>query len=414
MQKKGPTPRNARIVSIVMIGMALFVFFDPFGWLTPQGDLRPRVSQEDAAAYGSYMAESARPADEYLRSAVENHQITYLSELGAIGDEPAYLAAQLPQLVEQAGLNTLGLYFLLAADQPQIDRLMASSSFDADLANRLLFNRLVIWGYREYRDILEAAWRIEQQSPGALRVLGLNVQQDFSQLTEDSDIEDPQKVRTILANGIPDRVMAETLTSFLQQNSGARVLAFISREQGFPDLDLPYYTAQLAGLGYENENSFARLVHMAGYTDDASLTFHSLWPSNETANRSDYPGSGSIDAGLDSWEAAEGELPLPVGFDIAGPLESVVIQRSFYNYGFSGEGDDVLYFGRLFDGYIVLKRLPDLLMATPIDGFITEENLAAAAENFPGPRPQNPTVEGFTDYILGYAETRMEILKNMD
>lgn len=409
MSAKRPSAGNSRIMIFILIAAALFLFLDPFGLFRSGGNARPFVNSDNATSYARYLKDAAQAADSYLLEAVRSHQIVYLSELGGVADEIGFLNQVLPDLVQEGGLNAIGLYFLLAADQAEIDRLMTGVSFDTALADKLLFNRLVLWGYREYRDLLETAWRINQTA--SLKVLGLNLAQDYSQIVSEDDVRDPEKVKTILSNGIPDRVMSRALINWFQQNPNGKVLNYIVREQGFPRLDSHFYGAQLEAWGYENERTFARLVHEAGYNDDFALTFHSAWPSSQSAGQIAYPASGAVDAAFDVLKGA-GEAPeLPVGFDVAGPLADVGIVGSLYDYGFEEEGEPK--FSWLFDGYLVLKPYAELSKVTPIPNFINEGNFEEALRRFPGPDPRNATVDGLNSYMAGYADSRVELHSQM-
>jgi hypothetical protein len=411
--------RNTLIVMAIMIATGLFIYFDPFHWIIPDGYLRPHVEPDLAQELGLELEEHAIPAGVFLLQQVQQHRIIYLSELGGIAQEPLFLANNLEDLVFQAGLEQLGLHILRAEDQVLIDQLMEAESFDEEFAKRLLFQRSVVWGYQEYLAIIRQAWQVNNRRPGALRVIGLQIRQDFSQILTQQDLQDPAKLRTLMNNGIPDRRMAEHLLEFLNPEQPKTTLLFVLREQTFPQIDLPLYVQQMEGLGFSGEVQFARLIYQAGFTQSVSLTFHSPWPSNQTRNRSEFPADGAIDAALDLWEESNrstnrgnrNQSIYPIGFLFQGPFSALPIQRSLFNFGFSGEGADTLLLGQSFDGTIVLDRIHRLTAAQVIPNFITQENLSQAIQWFPGPTPAQAQPNEVMTFIRRFAENRERIVK---
>ena len=411
--------RNTLIVMAIMIATGLFIYFDPFHWIIPDGYLRPPVEPALAQELGLELEELAMPAGDFLLQQVRQHRIIYLSELGGLAQEPLFFANHLEDLVFEAGLEQLGLHILRADDQVLIDQLMEAGTFDEELAKRLLFQRSVVWGYQEYLAIIRQAWQVNNRRPGALRVIGLQIRQDFSQILTQQDLQDPAKLRTLMNNGIPDRRMAEHLLEFLDPEQPKTTLLFVLREQTFPQIDLPLYVQQMDGLGFPGEVQFARLIYQAGFTQSVSLTFHSPWPSNLTRNRSEFPADGAIDAALDLWEESKrstnqgnrNQSLYPIGFLFQGPFSALPIQRSLFNFGFSGEGADTLLLGQSFDGTIVLDRIHRLTAAQVIPNFITPENLSLAIEWFPGPTPTQAQPNEVMNFMRRFAENRERVVK---
>jgi len=396
----------------------LFLYFDPFHWIIPDGYLRPPVEELLAQELGQTLGEIALPAGEFLVTQVQNYPLLYLSELGGLAEEPLFLANNLRNLVYQGRLEQLALHFLLADDQLPIDELMEAKEFDEELAKQLLFQRSVVWGYQEYLEILRQAWQVNRESSGSLRVIGLQIRQDFSQILTQQDLQDPQKLRSLMNNGIPDRQMADNLLRFLDPEEPKSTLVFILREQGFPRLDLPLYVQQMEGLGYPGEVQFARLIYQAGFHHVLSLTFHSPWPSNLTRNRSEFPADGAIDAALDIWESqrtrssdSRESKGYPIGFLFQGAFRTLPIQRSLFNFGFTGKGEDRLELIQAFDGTLVLERIHRLTGAQPIPQFITQENLGMAIEWFPGPTPTQAQPSEIMNFMQRYGQNRERVVR---
>ncbi|KGE71600.1 hypothetical protein DC28_10000 [Spirochaeta lutea] len=420
MEKTPTQPKSNSKYRLTVIGLIIFaalVFIDPFGWFTPPSVFRPGVKPENAQEYARVIRTRGENAQDFLIDALQTHDVVYLSELGGLKEEPLFLAQTLPQAVDQGGADVLGVYFLLAEDQDAIDALLSAPEFDQEKAKELLFNRLPLWGYQEYLEVLKAGWVVRQRESAraqSFRILGLNIRQNYSEISSEDDMKDPAKVRTILEPGIPDLAMADTLTGYLEDHPDSTVLAYTTREQAMPEVDLRMYTEQMEGLGYPDQYQFARILHRRGYRDVAHITFHSPWPTNNTQNRSQYPAEGTVDAALDIL-LSDATIPdLPVAVPVSGTaFAEVEITDTIYAYGFGEDEQGTLYFGDMADAFIILQRLNRLHGATPIPHFVTAENFDQAKETFPGPISSDIRIEDFQTFIRKYAENRSNILSDM-
>jgi hypothetical protein len=143
--------------------------------------------------------------------------------------------------------------------------------------------------------------------------------------------------------------------------------------------------------------------------DSAStVLFHSPWSDERSQNGMAYPAGGAIDALLEKLP----EESRRMGFDVAGtPFADLPVYAKSLT-----EGYDRLTFSDVTDGYITLALFPDYQPATAIEGFITEENVTEAIENFPGPTPEGEDLSAarMNEYIQGLAQSLTRLFESFE
>ncbi len=383
-------PRLLLIGAFIAAGILIL---DPFGLMrSGSSPARSELPAEHKARLVDWVEAEARAPEQYLAKLFERRQIVFLGEYGRIREQVELLTSAL-ELLHAAGVTRLGLVHLRVADQTGIDRLISADEFDREQAARLLFNRKVVWGYREYVDLLEAVWRMNREAPptrSPMRVIGLGMRPDYYHLRSPPDLHDRRKMQSVFTEGVPDRVIADTIEREIIA-PGHRALIFTPIEHSFTRYEDRVYREHLRRIGIpENERAGNYIYDQIG-DRAATVLLHSPWPDQGSSGGVASPADGAIEALIPL-------LPVELrrgGIEVAtGPLSELPIGSSDYR-----EHYDALTLGELTDGYILLGPIAEYRTVTALRGFITAGNLETAIRYFPGPTPDGATVTGMNAYL---------------
>jgi len=384
---------RSRIVWFVAIGLAFLFIVDPFRWFESDNIPRMRVNNEVQSDMLEHL-ESAPSADRYIVDSLRSHDIVMIGETGYVKQQLEFLAELIPAL-DAAGIRHLGYQYANRDDQQLIDELITGATFEESLAQRIMFNHMVILGYEEHRDVFRAAWQVNRsKSEGEepFRIVGISITPDYTLIREQNDIEDPEILQQVFANGIPDVVMAETVMNEIV-NPGYRGVVYTKFEHSLTDFVQTQYSTSMAERGFPDQRRAGNLL--AERLGDRVMTalFHT--PLQDTRSRTGYgfPVGGLMDAMLD--ELPEGRRP---GFSVAGsPYGEAPITSDVFTEGI--EEDVTLEM--LTDGYLLISKIADYETVTPIQNFITEENIDRARAEFPGADPGEVTVDEMNEFMAG-------------
>jgi len=384
---------RSRIVWFVAIGLAFLFIVDPFRWFESDNIPRMRVNNEIQNDMLEYL-ESAPSADRYIVDSLQSHDIVMIGETGYVKEQLEFLAELIPAL-DAAGIRHLGYQYANRDDQQLIDELITGVTFDETLANRIMFNHMVILGYEEHRNVFRAAWQVNRsKSEGEepFRIVGISITPDYTLIREQSDIEDPEILQQVFADGIPDVVMAETVMSEIV-NPGYRGVVYTKFEHSLTDFVQEQYSTSMAERGFPDQTRAGNIL--ARRLGDRVMTTIFHMPLQDTRSRTGYgfPVGGLMDAMLD--ELPEGRRP---GFSVAeSPYGEAPITSDVFTEGI--EEDVTLEM--LTDGYLLISKIADYETVTPIPNFITEENIARARAEFPGADPGEVSVVEMNEFMAG-------------
>jgi hypothetical protein len=316
------------------------------------------------------------------------------------------------------GVNTIAVDFLLARDQADIDKLVAFNTasesldgFDEKLADQLLFNYVVLFGYREYVDLLFTVWQLNsslQPNEQKMKITGLAAYQDFSYIQSEEDWEDHDLIRQI----IPDQ---NTMDSFMGKAAIKSLLArpekslvFSGVPQAFTAFRQKGFEKHTEDLGYPPENSkrMGNYIYEKAGDRVATVLAHTFFPDRKSYEGVNYPLGGimeKVDRGLDN-------IKKRYAFTVANsPFADMEITGE-YVAGYT-ENKEKVIFKDLIYGYIFLNSIKQAELVTPIEGFINDRNLEAARKNFPGPKGTKWSVNQLNGYINGYLGRYTKIKK---
>ncbi len=139
------------------------------------------VASLDAAQRGQIVAWLAEHGGDPAQTVIDlasSHQVTIIGE---VHHKKAYLGffnEIIPDLYAKAGVRVLALEWCLADQDKDLARLVESRQFDRELLKTVARRApWQTWGYKEYWDVLETVWRVNQSRPQGsepLRVVGIS------------------------------------------------------------------------------------------------------------------------------------------------------------------------------------------------------------------------------------------------
>lgn len=383
-------PQALLIAGLIFAGIMVL---DPFGLMrdTPRLE-HSEIDDARVAELSDYLRAYPKAPEEYLAGLFDRHTIVFLGEYGRLSRQVTFVGEALEPL-RAAGVSRIGLTHLLAADQSAIDELVTAEEFDRRQAQRLLFNRKVLWGYEEYVDLLEAVWRInrgaEPDDP-PLRAVGLNTQPAYRHLESPPDLEDPEKMQAVFADGVPDRAIADAIEREIVA-SGRSALIFTAVEHAFTEFEDLAHAERMQSLGFSETARAGTYIAEELGAEVATVMMHAPWPDRSASSGVRSPAGGAIEAAL----AAVPERYRSVGFSLTeSPFGELELTGGEYLHGRASAR-----LAELADGYIALGLIGEYRTVTPITAFIDSENLDEAIRRFPGPTPDGASVSGMNAYL---------------
>lgn len=395
--------RRRWYIATGLVIVALILATDPFTILDRVFRRPVPVQPENAVANAARVVrETGLPGAEYLIGAFDTAPVVFLGEFPQVADHAAFVANTVPAL-GNAGVRTIALEHLRTADQAAIDALVGAvgkepEDFDAATAEELLFRRDVTWGFREYRDILQAVWEFNRTSGDSpIRVQGLGLARDPETSPEQHEVRLEAHMSEELAG-----VVAESAV-------GSRgVLVYVSARRAIPGIpDLAFrQAATAAGLTTTAPRRLAVWAEEELGTPSATILLHAPWPEESARYGLDYPAAGLLDHAVFASGRADPELPW--GFDVKDTdLGSVSIDP----LGLRPD-TDTAPLSELTDGYMVVAPLSELQAATPIPDFVRPEWEAEALARYPGEIPDSADGEDINRYIARTSENLGRILES--
>ncbi len=320
---------------------------------------KTRQNDTDALRVGELTAQSEESLLEHLRehhqsaaafvvNQFEKHDVVLLGEDHQVADNCRFVSSLIEPLYH-AGVRTLAWEFTRSSFNDDIARLVTADDFDDELANQLLRRGpWPTWGYEEYRDILQSAWRLNRSlPPGAPRFRVIALDSEWSQHKLWFGKLDRVQVFHTIADR--EKHMTNVLKSeTLKKNEKALV------HIGYAHT-LTQHGSRLGKVLTDEYGSRIKQV-----------TLHTSWRRQDgSAPLGDLLGRLATEAGGGK----------PIGFDVINSPLGQLTDASSGVFRFAARG------GILADvsqSYVFLKPLKDLKGVKWIPGFIIEENFEQA------------------------------------
>jgi hypothetical protein len=338
-------------------------------------DLSPALRNE----LFEFIVAAHQTAEEYVIGKFSDHDIIFIGEFHRIKQHVVLIQNLIPELYEN-GVYNLGIEYALYEDQPLMDSLLTSPTYDESIAYTLLFNQYPFWGYQEYADLFRAAWMLNknlQEGNRPFHIVGLNVKADWSHVTSSTDRDNPEVLKAVWEKGSPDEFMAATIIAeFVEKNEKA--LIFSGTHHAFSEYKQPCMDPVTLEFLGSMENRMGNLIYERIGKRAITIMLHAPWINAKGYEHPYvYPADGIIDALL----ALLPRYYRNVGFDVKGtPFGSLPAKTSLYKFGC-----DNFTFADLCDGYICQCALSAYSGVTPIKNFITDETLEEAKRQSPNP-----------------------------
>jgi hypothetical protein len=386
--------RNTVLIVLVVVAAAV-LFFNPLKLLQNRGAAARRPSADQAVLDPllRYAESSYQTPENYVIQTLAEHDIVLLGEFYKIKQNVQLVSALVPRLAA-AGVRNLGFEYALSDSQKDIDALLASPSWSEKQARGILIDWIATWGYQEYIDILEAAWKVNRGLPAGsppFRVVGLNVRQNWDLLKTDSDARNPETVQRILSHGIPDQHMAQVIEREVT-SKGEKALVFCGIQHSFTRYRSREYEKQAAEMKLGETRRAGNIVFDRIGGRAFTVMLHAPWPDKNERTGLAYAAGGAIDALIDGLPMSMKEA----GYDTAGtPLGALPVTSASYLSGYKS-----LTLSDLCDGYVIQGPLADYQVVTPIVDFVPADRAEQAIRNFPGVKPPSLTLNGVNQAIV--------------
>ena len=153
------------------------------------------LDKDRQGPYIEWLRTNAVGPVEYVVAKAQQHQVLVFGESHGTKDYLDWLNNLIPHLYKRAGVTAVAMEVCLAEDNLELERLVTSKTFDRELAMKLARNVAREgwpWGSKEYWDVFETVWRVNQSVPldgKKMRVIGLESsfdQQSLAMLYQDS------------------------------------------------------------------------------------------------------------------------------------------------------------------------------------------------------------------------------------
>jgi hypothetical protein len=392
------------VLAVLLIGLT---FFSNSGKKT----VRPRnLGKSEYEKMLAWTEANYQNPEEYLLGLYAEKDIVLLGTDHIIADGINFLAELVPSL-QASGINTIAVDFLLDRDQAEIDRLLtaeAADGFDEKLAKKLLFNRIIIFGYQEYVDMLYSVWQVNSTLPESqekIRVLGLAPFQDFSIIQTKDDFQNNELMLNVIqGKNTVDSALGRAAVQKLS-SPGQKSLVFSELPHAFSKFFQKGFEKRALDLGYPQENTkrMGNYIYEAVGDRVATVLIHTFFPDRQSPATQNYPLGGIIEKvarGMDN-------LNKRFAFRVEGSVFADLEILGEYVSGYS----EKVSFSDFTDGYIFLNPITRTSLVTPIQGFINAENIGAARKNFPGPKESDWDANQLNGYINSVLTRHNEIKK---
>jgi hypothetical protein len=287
----------------------------------------PAVQPELQVQLARHVLEHGVKPPDYVIGCFERRDVVFLGEYGRIRHDVLLVQEVLPRL-PAAGVARLGVELVGTRDQSELDRLVTAETWDEPLARDLVQRHDPAWGYREYLDVLRAAWSVNRGAG--------------------------ETVLRVVALGGPPHDAAAGMRHAGAFEAGQKTLVYASVETAFTRFR-PSWASGLGNLVFDEIGERA-----------CTVLLHAPWPSMLGPEApSVYAADGHIDASL----IGLSEENRRAGFDVAGSaFAGLPASTSLWSL----VRKDVTL-GDLADGYVFQTALHSYQGVTPIAGWFDDD-----------------------------------------
>ena len=271
------------------------------------------------------------PVD-YIVSRLQNHRVILLGEAHWIRHDAELLSALVPRL-SAAGVTTFAAEWLPAAAQTSIDSVVSALSWNE--ASALSILRLAAWPYRQYLDVLRAAWASNRTARAArqfppLRVLALGPSPDW-------------RAQLLPLGRTYESYMSDRVLERLQSEKGKMVVA-LGFHHSFTRFLMPDLPEGTRATRFNDRTG--NMLWRALGQDVFLIALHHPWQCRIGEGKGRWTRCLPVFAAIDCAASAQGR---PVGFNVWGsPFGKLRVDSTVWY----GVGSPYVRLDQLVDGYI--------------------------------------------------------------
>ncbi|MCG8574727.1 MAG: ChaN family lipoprotein [Flavobacteriales bacterium] len=334
----------------------LFILSIPFLFTNCQNQPTSQEVTEDKDPLIQYLEENWQSPSDYVTSKFEAHDYVFVGEYHRVQHDVQLILDVIPKLHDKEIYN-LGIEFADYRDQHLVDSLLVLEKFDRDLAREIMFKSSPDWGYKEYIDIYEVAWQVNQKAKeeGKPMFRVVNLMPHY----------DPCKEGGAWSEVDPDQHMADVIfKEFVEKDEKA--LIYSGNHHAFTKYHQPLYDfANDTLLGYQSKR-MGNIIEDSLVGKTFNIYLHGAWRSaNGWGEPMVRPVNGVIDSIMIQFENK------PVGFDVVGtPFGELTSDDGYYIKGYPDFRLD-----QYCDGYVYTKPFKEYYFVEMEEGYIHEDNL---------------------------------------
>ena len=304
----------------------------------------------------NYLTENWETPENYIIKKFDKHDYVLLGEFHRIKHDVDLMVRLIPKLYE-SGIYNIGIEFGAYPYQYLVDSLLNLPHFDRKLARTIMFKSQADWAFKEYIDIYEAAWNINQQSNDENnRFRVINLAPPFY----------PCKKGLEMFGGHDyDKYMAQiVLNELVSKNKKALICA--GAHHSFTKYHQPYYIFEENRLDGFTKTRMGNILYDTLKNRTFNIFLHSPWVSDKGWDKNKVPPvNGVIDSIMRLFENKN------IGFDVYNsPFGDLPALDTYYAFGYPN------FSLKMFcDGYIFQKHYEDYESMTMEEDFINPENM---------------------------------------
>jgi len=330
------------------------------------------VGEADEAEYASWLEEHGMPPADFLVAKCRRYPVVIVGEKHWERESLTFLCDVLPEL-HRSGVRCIAMEWLLAEDGELIERLVTAEIYDRQLALEIArHHSWRTWGWKEYVDVLEVAWRLNAAmapEDAKLRVVGLDLPIDLPSMAlagfGDEAVAGPawerlrliRMVRELPKAAMRDAFMARQVEQQVLER-GERAIVWVGAAHSTVGCRGPGDTAGWGRMGFLLARKHSGSIHQ--------IYLHDVFGRG--------PGGSGTESGISDFveRLMERRGNAPLGFDVLGsPFETL---RDSQHWSFGRVGGRS--FGDLACSYLFLAPRSRLRRCDWLAGYVTDRMLA--------------------------------------
>lgn len=294
--------------------------------------------------------------EDYVISKFENHDYVFIGEYHRVKHEVELITNLIPLLFENDIYN-LGIELGLYDNQKIVDSLINAPVFNRRLADSIFFNFSPTWAYKEYIDIYEVAWQVNQtdtsNNSNKFRVINLGAKYD------------PCKEGEAWHDIDPDKYMADVIFKEIV-DKGQKALIYSGFHHAFTKYREPLHDFKKDTTYGLDSGRMGNIIYDSLREKTFNIYLHAGWISKKGVNHPVVkPVNGIIEEVMESFTDKR------VGFDVVNsPFGELTATDTYFAFGHPNFTLD-----EFCDGCIYQYAYADYEPITMEQDFITENNI---------------------------------------